>query len=74
MFSRPVHVVQLRLTHDEWNHISAIAQLRCQTIEELLREELRLSNSDVQAQTPAREQSHLRLLAQDEQGEQRDGN
>jgi hypothetical protein len=60
MPGREVHVVQLRLTQEEWNHMAAIARLRELTIEELLREELRMSRR--QADAPVRERSHLRLL------------
>jgi hypothetical protein len=56
-----VHVVQLRLTPEEWNHVAAIARLRELTIEELLREELRMGRR--QPDAPARERSHLRLVA-----------
>jgi predicted DNA-binding ribbon-helix-helix protein len=61
MYDPDVHVVQLRLTDDEWNHIAAIARLRELTIEELLREELRMSRR--QADPPPRARSHLRLVA-----------
>lgn len=61
MYGPDVHVVQLRLTHDEWNHIATIASLRELTIEELLREELRMS--DRQLDPPPRARSHLRLVA-----------
>jgi len=61
MSRQPLHVVQLRFTHEEWSHISAIARLRQLTVEELLREELRMSSREAQA--PGREHSHLRLVA-----------
>jgi hypothetical protein len=61
MYGPDAHVVQLRLTHDEWNHIAAIASLRELTIEELLREELRMSHR--QLDPPPRTRSHLRLVA-----------
>lgn len=55
-----VHVVHLRLTHAEWSHVAAIAQLRRLTVEELLREQLRLSSRGTDAFS--RESSHLRLV------------
>jgi predicted DNA-binding ribbon-helix-helix protein len=55
-----VHVVQLRLTNEEWNHVSAIARLRELTVEELLREELRMSRQ--QLDPPSRERPDLRLV------------
>jgi len=61
MSGSPLHVVQLRFTHDEWSHISAIARLRNVTVEELLREELRLSSR--QAEPPERQRSHLQIVA-----------
>jgi hypothetical protein len=60
MAHHKVHIVQLRLTNEEWNHICAIARLRELTIEELLREELRMSRQ--QLDTPARGHSHLRVV------------
>ncbi len=56
----PVHVVQLRLTDEEWNLVCSIATLRQVTIEDLLREALRLSHRH--EDPPPRERSHLRLL------------
>jgi hypothetical protein len=60
MSRHTLHVVQLRFTPDEWSHISAIARLRELTIEELLREELRMSHR--QPEMAERARSHLRLL------------
>jgi hypothetical protein len=56
-----VHVVELRLTSEEWDHVSAIARLRELTVEELLREELRMSRPRIDP--PVRERSHLRIVA-----------
>jgi hypothetical protein len=61
MSGTPVHVVQLRLTDDEWNLVCSIAQLRQMTIEDLLREALRLSHHRHE-DPPAHERSHLRLV------------
>ena len=60
MSGATVHVVQLRLTDEEWNLVCAIAQLRQMTIEDLLREELRLSHH--QPDPPPRDRSHLRVV------------
>jgi hypothetical protein len=57
-----LHVVQLRLTDDEWNHICAIARLRQLTLEELLREELRLTPRQPEPTVAARDRSHLRVV------------
>ena len=57
-----LHVVQLRLTDDEWNHICAIARLRQLTVEDLLREELRMTPRQPERPAPARDRSHLRLV------------
>lgn len=55
------HVVQLRLTHEEWRVVSELAQLRRVSVEDLLREGLRLSHGETQE--PAAERAaHLRLL------------
>lgn len=56
-----LHVVQVRFTQAEWDHISAVARLRQITVEELLREELRMSSRQVEP--PARERSHLHVVA-----------
>jgi hypothetical protein len=54
MPSPPVHVVQLRLTHEEWRLVAEIATLRRQSVEDLLREGLRLSRLDGAGLPPLR--------------------
>jgi hypothetical protein len=46
------HVVQLRLTREEWRVISQIAWLRRMSVEDLLREGLRLNRVEGDAPTP----------------------
>lgn len=64
-----LHVVQMRFTQAEWDHISAVARLRQITVEELLREQLRMSSRQVDS--PARERSHLHLVARSDTERQR---
>lgn len=56
-----LHVVQMRFTQAEWDHLSAVANLRQITVEELLREQLRMSSRQVEPS--ARERSHLHVVA-----------
>jgi len=56
-----VHVVPLRLTHDEWRLIAEIAHLRGVTVEDLVREGLRLSRLDGSGARPRR--GRLRVVA-----------
>lgn len=51
---RHLHVVQLRLTSDEWRLVSEIARLRRLSVEDLLREGLRLGRHDAAAPPPER--------------------
>lgn len=60
MSGRYAHVVQVRLTQPEWRQIARLAQVRGITVEELLREALRLSPPAGRA-TSVRE-SHLRVV------------
>jgi hypothetical protein len=46
------HVVQLRLTREEWRVISQMAWLRRMSVEDLLREGLRLNRVEGDAPTP----------------------
>jgi hypothetical protein len=55
-----VHIVQLRLTSEEFDHVVAIARLRNLTVEELLREELRFSRRD--ATSPPAVRARLRVV------------
>jgi hypothetical protein len=48
------HVVQLRLTREEWRVISQMAWLRRMSVEDILREGLHLTRTDGDAQTPER--------------------
>jgi hypothetical protein len=57
-----LHVVHLRLTHEEWRLVAEMARLRRLSIEELLREGLRLSRLDALPSHQA-ERSRLQLLA-----------
>lgn len=62
MPGRYAHVVQLRLTGEEWRVIAEMAHLRRMSVEDLLREGLRLSGGDQQA--PEQERAaRLQLLA-----------
>jgi len=54
MHARRTHIVQLRLTQDEWSVVSRLARLRGLTVEELLRESLRLTPPDSQPGDPER--------------------
>lgn len=53
--NRYAHVVQLRLTREEWRLISQMAWLRRMSVEDLLREGLRLNRPE--ADTPAPERA-----------------
>jgi|HubBroStandDraft_3_1064219.scaffolds.fasta_scaffold153560_2 hypothetical protein len=52
------HVVQLRVTHDEYEHLDRLARLRNITIEDVIREGLSLAPIDA-VRLPER---HLRLV------------
>ncbi|HUB74036.1 MAG TPA: hypothetical protein VL979_08375 [Solirubrobacteraceae bacterium] len=59
MHARRTYTVQLHLTPDEWSLVSRLAHLRGLTVEELLREGLRLSPPE----GPPGEPERGRLLA-----------
>jgi hypothetical protein len=48
------HVVQLRLTREEWRVISQMAWLRRMSVEDLLREGLRLTRPEADPPAPER--------------------
>lgn len=54
------HVIQLRVTRQEWRQIDELAQLRGITVEDLLREALRLSPPP--SDTAHAHESHLRIV------------
>ena len=56
-----VHVVQMRLTHEEWRLVAEMASLRRLSVEELLREGLRLSRLDAAMAESLR--ARLRVVA-----------
>lgn len=55
------HVVQLRLTREEWRLIASIASLRRVSVEDLLREFLRLNRADSDP-PPAEPTTPLRVV------------
>ncbi|HTU79198.1 MAG TPA: hypothetical protein VMF09_10610 [Solirubrobacteraceae bacterium] len=61
MAGQYTHVVQLRLTSEEWRLVAEIAGLRRVSVEDLLREGLRLSQRDAQPPVEPRPGS-LRLV------------
>ncbi|HEV3047558.1 MAG TPA: hypothetical protein VGY13_09375 [Solirubrobacteraceae bacterium] len=56
-----VHVVQLRLTSEEWRLLAEMAKLRRVSVEDLLREGLRLPQREPQTLSSERP-PHLRLV------------
>lgn len=54
------HVVQLRLSREEWRLIAEMARLRRVTVEDMLREGLRLPHRGTPE--PERERTQLRLV------------
>ncbi len=57
---RYAHVVHLRLTHEERRLVAEMARLRRLSVEDLLREGLRLGGGD--AQGPPAERARLRSI------------
>jgi hypothetical protein len=64
------HVVQLRLTREEWRLISQMAWLRRMSVEDLLREGLRMNRPEADTPAPERE-APLRVVGPARNGRQR---
>ena len=65
MVQNHAHVVQLHLTPEEWRVISAIASLRRISVEDLLREGLRLNRREAPEGAPHERTPHLHLVTSD---------
>jgi phosphoglycerate-specific signal transduction histidine kinase len=61
MTDSDIYVVQLRLSRQEWRLVAEMARLRRQSIEDLLREGLRLTSEGHDESSV--EHAHLRLVA-----------
>jgi hypothetical protein len=61
MPSNYAHVVQLRLTNEEWRLVAEMAKLRRMSVEDLLREGLRLQRHEPEP-GPGQRPPHLRAV------------